>query len=74
MTTNATTYTAWFGDPNNQTSDGWRLIAQWTRPKVQTYLTSFYSFLECFQADSGNKTRMAYYGNQWYFDSSETWK
>jgi hypothetical protein len=27
LSTNATTFTAWFYDPNNATNGGWRLIA-----------------------------------------------
>jgi hypothetical protein len=45
-----------------------------TRPKVQTYLKGVYSFIECFSPDMGNVTRMGYYGNQWYYDSTSTWK
>jgi hypothetical protein len=74
LSTNATTYTAWFNDPKNSTNGGWRLIAQITRPKIQTYLTGIYSFIECFDPDKGNQTRMGYYGNQWYYDSTNTWK
>jgi len=70
----ATKYTAWFNDPNNSTNGGWRLIAEMTRPKISTYLTGIYSFIECFNPDTGNKTRMGYYGNQWYYDSTNTWK
>jgi hypothetical protein len=68
LSSDATTYTAWFNDPKNSTNGGWRLIAEMTRPKIQTYLTGIYSFLECFDDDSGNQTRMGYYGNQWYYD------
>lgn len=69
-----TQYTAWFKDPKNKTNSGWRLIAQWTRPKIQTYLTGIYSFLENFNPSNGNLTRMGVYGNQWYYDSSNTWR
>lgn len=70
----ATTYTSWFNDPTNTTNNGWRLISQMTRPKIQTYLKGIYSFIECFNPEKGNVTRMGYYGNQWYYDETKTWK
>lgn len=74
LTTDATNFTAWFYDPSNATNGGWRLIAEMTRPKVKTSLTGIHSFIECFDPDKGNQTRMGYYGNQWYYDSTNTWK
>jgi hypothetical protein len=74
LATNGTMYTSWFYDPKDTTNGGWRLIASWTRPKIQTYLRSFSSFVECFDTNYGNVTRMAYYGNQWIYDASNTWK
>lgn len=49
-------------------------MAEFTRPKVKTFLNGLYSFIECFNPDYGNQTRLATYGNQWYYDSSNSWK
>lgn len=74
LETDGTTYTSWFHDPNSGVDSGWRLIASWTRPKVQTYLKGFNSFIECFETSYGNLTRMAYYGRQWAYDKTSGWK
>jgi len=59
---NRTTYTAYFFDPDR---NDWRLIASWSRPITNTWYTGCYSFLENFQAFSGQFTRRGHYGNQW---------
>ena len=41
----STTYTSWFGD---KAADEWRLIASFQRPKTDTHLRGFHSFLESF--------------------------
>ncbi|MEB0263354.1 MULTISPECIES: DUF3472 domain-containing protein [unclassified Mucilaginibacter] len=61
-TKNATTYTAWFKEKSSNT---WLLIASFLRPKTNRYLNDLYSFVENFEPDNGDKTRMAYFTNQW---------
>lgn len=63
-------YTAYFYAPE---SGKWRLIAQWKRPKTQTYYTGAYSFLENFNATMGYLTRKAYYRNQWVYTTAGQW-
>lgn len=62
-----TDYAAYFYDPE---TDTWNLIAQFRRPKTDTYLTNLYSFLENFIPDQGVIDRKAQYGNQWVYDGS----
>ncbi|GHU88394.1 hypothetical protein FACS1894155_03190 [Bacteroidia bacterium] len=63
-------YTAYFYAPE---SDKWRLIAQWKRPKIQTYYQRPYSFLENFNNNTGHITRKAYYRNQWVYTTAGKW-
>ena len=65
-----TQYTAWFKGP--ELSD-WKLIASFKRPKIQTWLTSQYSFLENFHTETGAISRKAYYSNQWVRDTNGQW-
>jgi hypothetical protein len=67
---NYSEYTAYFFAPETGT---WKLIAQWKRPKIQTYYTGAYSFVENFNKDMGYLTRKAYYRNQWVYTSSGQW-
>lgn len=71
---NATIYTAWFRDPANPVYSGWRLVAEWRRPKIHTYLKGIHCFIECFNPSYGNQSKMGIYANQWYFDHTKTWK
>ena len=66
----STVYTAWFGD---KSADEWRLIASFRRPKTQTYLRRFHSFLENFNPAYGHVTRSAAYGNVWVRDVNGSW-
>lgn len=66
-----TIYTAYFKDI---AAGKWNLIASFKRPQKATHLTSLYSFLENFEPDGGNVTRMAYYGNQWVADNKGNWQ
>lgn len=66
----ATTYTAWFFDPEQ---GKWMLVASFKRPKTNTYLKRFHSFLENFIPEQGNKERRVEFGNQWIVDSKGTW-
>ena len=66
---NNTDYTAWFFVPEQ---NNWQLIASFKRPKTNTYLKGFHSFLENFNPNQGHLTRSANYTNQWVYDG--TWK
>lgn len=63
-------YTAYFYAPE---LSKWRLIAQWKRPKIQTYYTGMYSFLENFNPTTGYLTRKAYFRNQWVYTIGGQW-
>jgi hypothetical protein len=65
-----TEYTSWFG---NKRTNEWRLIASFLRPKTDTYLTRFHSFLENFNPSTGHLEREAVYKNQWVRDSAGQW-
>lgn len=65
-----TTYTAWFGD---KAANEWRLIASFQRPKTDTHLRGFHSFLESFYPTYGFLGRQATYGNVWIGDVSGEW-
>lgn len=65
-----TVYTAWFRE---KTSEEWRLIASFRRPKTQTNLRGFHSFLENFNPAYGHITRSARYGNVWVRDLEGKW-
>lgn len=67
---NSTTYTAYFFVPEQ---NKWMLIASFKRPKTNTYLKNFHSFLENFIPETGEQTRMAIYGNQWIRDTNGVW-
>lgn len=66
----STDYTAWFGDKSEGT---WRLIASFRRPKTDTHLRGFHSFLESFSPTWGHVGRHAFWGNVWVRDASEQW-
>lgn len=63
----STDYIAYFYDPD---INKWNLIAQFRRPKTNTFLTGLYSFLENFKPEQGVFGRKALYGNQWVYDSN----
>lgn len=64
-----TIYSAWFYIPE---TSKWKLIASFKRPKTDTYLKRFHSFLENFDPNQGYFTREAQYNNQWVYDGQ--WK
>lgn len=66
-TDNSTDYTAYFYDPLERK---WNLIAQFNRPKTNTYLKRLHSFLENFIPDQGVFDRKGLYTNQWVFNES----
>jgi len=65
-----TRYTAWFGDVE---SDQWLLIASFARPKTNTHLERFHSFLENFQTSTGHISRRALYSNIWVRSVAGEW-
>ena len=74
----STTYTSWFGVPtsanaNKTPGTEWRLIASFRRPKTETNLTGFHSFLENFQPSTGHLQRQVHFGNVWVCDLEGTW-
>lgn len=64
-----TVYTAWFFMPE---ANNWELIASFKRPKTDTYLKRFHSFLENFSPTQGYLTRQVHFNNQWVYDGE--WK
>lgn len=64
-----TDYTAWFLSPEE---NDWKLVASFKRPKTNTYLTNFYSFLENFNPNQGYLKRQVNFNNQWVYDGE--WK
>ena len=67
---NNTTYTAYFFAPEK---NEWMLIASFRRPKTNTYLKRFHSFLENFIPEQGDKERRVLFGNQWIADANGNW-
>lgn len=65
-----TNYTAWFFAPEE---GEWRLIASFSRPKTNTWLKGFHSFLENFNPDQGVYERKVNFSNQWVADTDENW-
>jgi hypothetical protein len=64
-----TTYTGWFGENGGE----WKLVASFRRPKTDTWLTGFHSFLENFAPDHGFQARRSFHGNSWVRDTDGTW-
>lgn len=62
-----TVYTAWFYAPENS---NWQLIASFKRPKTDTYLKGFHSFLENFNPNQGYIARQVEFRNQWVYNGS----
>jgi hypothetical protein len=65
-----TDFTAWFFAPE---VNKWKLIASFRRPKTDTYLTRFHSFLENFRTETGCLTRKGKYSNQWVYNTAGNW-
>ncbi len=65
-----TVYTAYFFAPEK---NSWMLIASCQRPKTNTYLKRFHSFLENFSPDQGDKERRVLFSNQWFGDANGNW-
>ncbi|PZP51555.1 MAG: nematoblast specific protein [Pseudopedobacter saltans] len=65
-----TDFTAYFYAPELQK---WILIASFKRPKTFTWLKGLHSFLENFDPEMGNVSRIAHYGNQWVCTADGEW-
>ncbi len=65
-----TIYASWFGD---KAANQWRLIARFRRPKTDTCLRGFHSFLESFSPIHGHIERQCHYGNVWVCDVAGQW-
>ena len=65
-----TVYTAYFFAPEKK---DWMLIASFSRPKTDTYLKRFHSFLENFIPEQGDKERKVFFNNQWVGDAAGNW-
>lgn len=65
-----TIYASWFGDKE---ANEWRLIARFRRPKTDTHLRGFHSFLESFSPTYGFIGRRANYGNVCVRDVAGDW-
>jgi hypothetical protein len=66
----ATVYTAYFYPPEE---GKWLLLASFKRPKTNTYLRGWHSFLENFSPDAGAVTREGTFANQWARDRRGVW-
>ncbi|MFI5157458.1 MAG: DUF3472 domain-containing protein [Sphingobacteriales bacterium] len=67
----STLFTAYFKDIS---LNKWYLIASFKRPQTITGLTNLYSFVENFIPEQGDKTRMAFFNNQWIGDRNGNWQ
>lgn len=67
---NHTVYTAWFFAPE---LGQWQLIASFSRPKTNSWLTGFHSFLENFNPDQGILERKVLFSNQWVVSKEGQW-
>lgn len=65
-----TEYTSWFGD---KSAGEWRLIASFRRPKTDTSLKGFHSFLENFDPTTGHLQRRGQHQNVWVRDTEGNW-
>jgi len=68
--TNHTVYTAYFFAPE---LGRWQLIASFSRPQTNTWLTRLHSFLENFEPKQGIITRTVYFNNEWIVDETGKW-
>ena len=69
----STVYAAWFSAVGTGPDSEWRLIARFRRPRTDTHLTGFHSFLENFADTTGHLGRRAVYSNQWVRDTAGGW-
>lgn len=67
---NSTIYTAYFFAPELKQ---WQLVASFSRPLTNTYLSNFHSFLENFIPEQGAFSRKVLFDNQWFCDDKGNW-
>jgi Domain of unknown function (DUF3472)/Domain of unknown function (DUF5077) len=65
-----TEFTAWFYAPEE---GHWRLIASFSRPQTQSWLTNLHSFLENFEPEQGGHERYVLFHHQWVRDTAGHW-
>jgi hypothetical protein len=65
-----TGFTAWFYAPEE---GRWRLIASFSRPQTQSWLTNLHSFLENFEPEQGEHQRYVLFNHQWVRDTAGRW-
>jgi hypothetical protein len=65
-----TEFTAWFYAPEE---GRWRLIASFSRPQTQSWLTNLHSFLENFEPEQGGHERFVLFNHQWIKDTAGHW-
>jgi hypothetical protein len=65
-----TEFTAWFYAPEE---GRWRLIASFSRPQTQTWLSNLHSFLENFEPEQGGHERYVLFNHQWIRDTAGLW-
>ncbi|MBZ5859290.1 DUF3472 domain-containing protein [Flavihumibacter profundi] len=65
-----TVYSAYFYFPEIKK---WQLIASFDRPKSPGGLRHLHSFLENFIPQTGNQSRLVFFGNQWICDDKGRW-
>ncbi|MBQ6179461.1 MAG: DUF3472 domain-containing protein [Bacteroidales bacterium] len=65
-----TDYTGYFRDEEGK----WHLLASFRRPHTDTWYKGAYSFLECFDPNTGFLPRSVLFGNQWVRMTDGTWK
>jgi hypothetical protein len=68
-----TVYTSWFRERAESNNAHWRLIASFRRPKTNTHLKGYHSFLENFDPSTGHLTRGARYGRTSVCDVDGKW-
>lgn len=66
-----TIYTSWFAEQGDD--QPWRLVASFRRPKTETWLRGFHSFLESFSPEYGYLERRVLYQNVWVRDNDQQW-
>lgn len=69
-----TIYSAWFGEvTGDAASEDWRLIAAFRRPRTDTHLRGFHSFVENFRPEFGHRTRHARFRRIFVRDAGGKW-
>jgi hypothetical protein len=64
-----TVFTGWFSEKGGE----WQLMASFRRPKTDTWIKGFHSFLENFHTNYGHFERRSLHANQWACDTDGEW-